>query len=148
MLEDRKGRSPTHVPSCNPDYLFQLPFFSKPKWRWWLEQLWGRLGSEWLLGHESGEWGVFCDDIAVPLLSLWLLYTCGEEGDMTAWQVLSVPLPQQGAKHSVGGFGKVPGHTGVPLPVQKMKWWGQEGALLFCQPVWMPVQCKHRKALC
>lgn len=26
MLEDREGRSPTHVPSCNPDHLFQLPF--------------------------------------------------------------------------------------------------------------------------
>ena len=28
MLEDGEGRSPTRVPSCNPDYRFQLPFLA------------------------------------------------------------------------------------------------------------------------
>lgn len=72
--------------------------FWKPLCRWWLEQLWRRPGSEWLRGHDTGEWGDFCADTAFSLTSLWLLCTHGEEVDMAAWHHhCSEPGTAQGA---------------------------------------------------
>lgn len=152
MLEDGQGRSPAHVPSRNPGYRFQLSFLvatMKAVIRAALEDTRFRtVMGLWLQRMRCLlRWHSLFFSVIMPPVCIW---GWGWHGTLTG------PQPGTATAVATTAASKAQGRElqqsaslqSCALPVQRLKWWGQEEVLPFCQPILMPVQCKRREALC